>query len=153
MNKSDVEKILRKAEQMCIESGNRFTEKRRKILSLLVQSSIPLSAYEIADAYNKSESAKMPAMSVYRILEFFESESLAHKLNSNNKYVACSHIQCSHNHRVPQFLICEKCQKVKEISIAKEVFDQLDKQVSDAGFKITDSHIELQCVCEACKVA
>ncbi len=153
MNKKQIENILNRAAKICAESGNRFTEKRKGILRILIESEKPLSAYEVADSYNKISKSNMPAMSVYRILEFLESEKLTHKLSSTNKYVACSHITCGHNHGMPQFLICEKCNKVKEISIAKNIISQLEGQVAQAGFKLTDSHIELQCICSGCVAA
>lgn len=139
-----------KAQQICAHSGTRFTEKRKLILEQLLNSAVPLSAYEVADAYNKSTDASMPAMSVYRILDFLESEQLVHKLSSTNKYIACSHIACDHVHQVPQFLICKSCQSVKEIAISKTIIDELDVQVSGAGYKLTNSQLELQCLCDAC---
>ena len=153
MNKNQINKILSKAEKICAESGNRFTDKRKNILSILIQSSVPLSAYEVAGAYNQSAEANMPVMSVYRILDFLAEEDLAHKLSSTNKYVACSHIQCSHSHGVPQFLICSRCQKVKEITIQKDIINQLENEVDSAGFKLTDTHLELQCLCKSCVAA
>ena len=114
MKKLELNKIMGKAEDLCAQSGTRFTDKRKRILELLLQSQAPLSAYEVADAYNRSSETSMPTMSVYRILDFLESELLVHKLSSTNKYVACSHIACDHAHEVPQFLICGKCQSVKE---------------------------------------
>ena len=113
-------------------------------------SKTPLSAYEVADTYNESADTSMPPMSVYRILEFLESEQLVHKLSSTNKYVACSHIACDHAHEIPQFLICSNCQKVKEIAISRNIIEELDGQVANAGYKLTNSQLELQCLCEAC---
>lgn len=150
MRKQELKKIIGKAQDMCAHSGGRFTEKRKSILELLLLSGTPLSAYEVADAYNKSTEATMPPMSVYRILDFLESEQLAHKLSSTNKYVACSHIACDHAHQVPQFLICGNCQNVKEIAISKKIIDELDKQVDKAGYKLMNSQLELQCLCESC---
>ncbi len=150
MNKQAVKRILNKAHDMCVHSGNRLTEKRKRILELLVTSKIPLSAYEVASAYNETADAAMPAMSVYRILEFLESEQLVHKLTSANKYVACSHITCDHRHEVPQFLICGNCQSVKEIAITKSIIDDLDLQVKKAGYKLMNSQLELDCLCDDC---
>lgn len=151
MKKQQLNKIMDKAHNICVHSGSRLTEKRKRILELLVVSSTPLSAYEVADAYNNEADAKMPAMSVYRILDFLESEQLVHKLSSANKYVACSHIACSHSHEIPQFLICRKCQSVKEIAIAKDIIDELDNQVAGAGYKLLNSQLELQCLCASCQ--
>lgn len=153
MNNPDVEQILDKAAEKCSVSGNRFTEKRKHILSILVRSAVPLSAYEVADAYSEQAEAKMPVMSVYRILDFLEQEQFVHKLNSTNKYVACSHIHCGHTHGVPQFLICSNCQAVKEITVGREIIAQLEDKVEAAGYHLTDSHLELQCLCDKCRAA
>lgn len=153
MKKQQLNNIINKAESMCTHSGGRLTDKRKRILELLLVSNTPLSAYDVADAYNKTAEATMPAMSVYRILDFLESEQLVHKLSSANKYVACSHIACSHKHEIPQFLICGRCQSVKEIAIAKSIIDELDHQVAGAGYKLMNSQLELQCLCDSCLVS
>lgn len=150
MEKQKLNKVIDKAQDICAKSGARLTEKRQKILELLLLSNKPLSAYEVADRYNKDAEATMPPMSVYRILDFLESEELVHKLVSANKYIACSHIACCHIHEVPQFLICNNCQKVKEISISRSIFDELDKQVASSGYKLMHSQLELQCLCDSC---
>lgn len=150
MEKQKLDKVMAKAVDICADSGGRLTEKRKRILELLVVSQVPLSAYEVADAYNRTAANTMPAMSVYRILDFLESEQLVHKLASANKYVACSHIVCSHEHQVPQFLICANCQSVKEIAVSSALIDQLDAQVANAGYKLMNSQLELQCLCKRC---
>jgi len=150
MKKQEINKIMGKAEASCVHSGVRLTEKRKRILEVLLSSELPLSAYEVADAYNKTSETNMPTMSVYRILEFLEDELLVHKLSSTSKYIACSHIACDHAHDVPQFLICGKCQSVKEISISKSIINELSKQVLNAGYKLSNSQLELPCLCERC---
>ena len=150
MSPEQLHRIMARAQDLCAHSGGRLTEKRKRILELLLIADTPLSAYEVADAYNADAVSAMPTMSVYRILDFLESEQLVHKLSSANKYVACSHITCNHAHKVPQFLICRECQSVKEIAIAKIIIDELGKQVIGAGYNLINSQIELQCVCENC---
>ncbi|MFQ3312675.1 MAG: Fur family zinc uptake transcriptional regulator, partial [Colwellia sp.] len=85
MNTQQLSHIISKAKDICIRSGGRLTEKRKHVLERLLESNTPLSAYEITDAYNKVSEKSMPTMSVYRILEFLEAESLVHKLSSANK--------------------------------------------------------------------
>lgn len=150
MKSQQLNTIMGKAQDICSRSGGRLTEKRSRILELLIVSGTPLSAYEVADAYNKNAEKTIQPMSVYRILDFLESEQLVHKLSSANKYVACSHIACNHSHQIPQFLICGKCQSVKEIAIAKRIVEELEEQVSNAGYTLTNSQMELQCICDAC---
>ena len=123
---------------------------RKLILEVLIRSNTPLSAYEIADQFNKFAEQAMQPMSAYRILDFLVSENLVHKLSSANKYVACSHIACSHAHEVPQFLICRKCHKVKEIGIKKSIVEDLRESVSTAGYTLMNSQLELDCLCEEC---
>jgi len=153
VKKQQLNTIISKAEGMCAHSGSRLTDKRKHILELLLVSNTPLSAYDVADKYNKTAEATMPAMSVYRILDFLASEQLVHKLSSANKYVACSHITCAHAHDVPQFLICSKCQNVKEIAVAKNIIDELAHQVADAGYKLLNAPLELQCICADCQAS
>lgn len=150
MKTQQLKQILDKAKDMCGKTGGRLTEKRKKLLTLLVVSEVPMSAYELADAYSQSEGEPMPAMSVYRILEFLESEQLVHKLSSTNKYIACSHIACDHAHEVSQFLICGTCERVKEIAVAKSIIDGLSIQVSSAGYQLMNSQLELDCLCNDC---
>ena len=153
MNKQQLNRVINKAKEVCALSGGRLTEKRRGILEVLLVSGTPLSAYEITDAYNKASEKPMPTMSVYRILEFLAAKDLVHKLSSTNKYVACSHITCAHAHEIPQFLICGECQSVKEIAISKNIIDELGKLVSQAGYRLTHSQLELQCLCNNCSAS
>ena len=74
-----------------------------------------LSAYEIADRLGGITQTSVPAMSVYRILDFLEQQNLVHKILSMNKYAACSHITCKHGHSMPRLAICSRCYKVDEM--------------------------------------
>ena len=150
MSKRVSKKILQSAAEKCRQTGGRLTDKRSRILGILVESESPLSAYEIVDRYNASADKSMPAMSAYRILDFLVSEQLAHKLASENKYVVCSHIVCSHEHQIPQFLICRKCRRVKEIAIPRKLVETLKKHVDGSGYQLMSSQLELDCICERC---
>lgn len=147
---NSVESIIQHAEQYCRDQGARLTEKRKQILIGLIESKKALSAYELIALYKKRYGKSMPAMSVYRILEFLESQHLVHKLNLANKYVACKHISCDHDHAVPQFLICRNCSKVKEISINQSTITELNKTVKSAGYDLFSPQVEMNCLCESC---
>lgn len=147
---SKIDDVIIRAEQICQSSGSRLTDKRKRILEIILRSSVPMSAYEVADAYNRHSETSMPPMSVYRILDFLVSEELAHKLASANKYIACSHIACQHSHEIPQFLICRTCHKVKEIAIKKAIVEELRNNVGSVGYKLMNSQLELDCLCEQC---
>ena len=142
--------ILKHAEKQCQKNSSRLTPKRKKILLELLVSKKALSAYEIADIFNKKSNEAIPTMSVYRILEFLEDENLVHKLNLANKYIACAHISCSHSHSIPQFLVCRECNKVREISIDMEIMKKIEKKVNDESFQLTKPQLEMHCICMAC---
>lgn len=150
MKASQLKQALGAAERACSASGARLTEKRRNILTILLRSRTPLSAYEIAEQYNRDYGESIPAMSVYRMLDFLAEGNLAHKLNSENKYLACTHIACDHSHETPQFLICNRCNKVREIGIGPEVIAVLRDTVEGSGYRLLTSQLELDCLCEEC---
>lgn len=150
MNKQQLNRVTGIARELCAQSGGRLTDKRKSILEVLLISAMPLSAYEIADAHNSKVDKAMPVMSVYRILEFLESQDLVHRLSSANKYIACSHVICGQTHKTSQFLICDQCQSAKEIAISKRVLDEITKLVGKAGYALTNPQLELQCVCHDC---
>ena len=147
---TEVGDVIIRAEQICQSNGGRLTDKRKRILEIILRSSVPMSAYEVADTYNRQSDTSMPPMSVYRILDFLVSAELAHKLASANKYVACSHIVCKHSHEVPQFLICRPCHRVKEIAIKKTIVEELRTNVDSVGYKLMNTQLELDCLCEQC---
>ena len=147
---NNLQDILDHAEQHCKQHGSKLTSKRKLVLSGLIQSEHALSAYELIDYCKSQFGETLPAMSVYRILDFLQQEQLVHKLNLANKFVACSHIICNHAHAVPQFLICDSCQKVKEISINKQVVEELEHNVTDAGYRLLSPQLEMSCLCDEC---
>ncbi len=147
-----VERIIEHAEQHCKAHGSRLTVKRKQILSDLIRSEKALSAYDLIELYAKEVGSSIPAMSMYRILQFLEDEHLIHKLNLANKYVACAHISCDHSHSVPQFLICGECNKVEEISIPKPTIDALEETVESRGFHLISPQLEMSCVCNDCHI-
>lgn len=150
---NNLDKVLQKASESCEKTGSKLTEKRKRVFVCLLKSEKPLSAYEIADSVRTEYDETVPAMSVYRMLDFLEQENLVHKLKSTNKFIACSHIACNHAHDVPQFLICDNCGTVKEIGIKREVIDVLTSSVENAGYRLKSPQLELHCLCEACAAA
>lgn len=105
---AEIHEVINQAEQRCTDRGARLTVKRKQVLSGLLYSKTALSAYELVDFCHKEYGYAIPAMSVYRILAFLQNQKLVHKLNLANKYVACAHIACSHDHEVPQISNLQK---------------------------------------------
>lgn len=152
IKQSKLDSLLRAAEVSCSENGARLTQRRRQVLSALMQSSSPLSAYEVLDLCNRSTASAMPAMSVYRILDFLEQQLLVHRLSSSNKYVSCAHIACDHKHfQKTHFLLCEGCSSVEEVDATQEASDALEQMAKTVGFKLTTQQFELSGICTTCQ--
>ena len=152
MKDNSLKDTLKRASEKCIQFGQKLTAKRSLILKTMIQADTPLSAYDIINHISKEKKTLMPATSVYRILSFLESVNLVHKLASENKYVACEHISCEHKHESPQFLICQKCHKVKEVNISQSLIDEIKQHVKDSEYKLISSVLEINCICKECQV-
>jgi len=146
-------KAIAHAERQCQSNGTKLTKKRQAVLFGLLKSKQAMTAYELSDFCKHELGESMPTMSVYRILEFLESQQLVHKLKLANRFVACVHIACDHQHAAPQFLICIDCYRVTEISIKDSTINALRSSVDTAGYTLVSPQIELSCLCEACSAA
>jgi len=142
--------VLEKAEKYCQEKGQRLTHKRKLVLAALLQSQKAISAYELIDYCKDNFNEDIPAMSVYRILNFLQDQGLSHRLDLANKYVACSHIACGHKHNLSQFLICSECQHVEEISMDATTSKSLQAGIDKTGFHLSSSQLEFSGVCDKC---
>lgn len=143
--------IMDEAHLLCQTNGVRFTQKRQRVFGTLIDLEAPVSAYELADAYQKQYKETMAAMSVYRILDFLMEQHLVHKLSSTNKFVPCSHITCNHSHGTAQFLICDQCHAVTEITLDTSIIQALKNSASSVGFHLNDEQLELNARCNSCQ--
>jgi len=137
-------------EQHCSNSGVRLTDKRKQVLSCLIEADSALSAYDVISLLQRKYDIHMQAMSVYRILDFLHGVNLIHKLELVNKYIVCSHIACDHEHEKSQFLICSKCTSVSEVSFDKTIIDNLKKLAERSGYFLSADQLEFSCVCKSC---
>ena len=144
------DKIMRSVEALCAKDGVAFTSKRRDVLSLMLKESKALSAYEIADLLRKKSKSFLPAMSVYRILDFFEGKKLVHKILSMNKYTVCSHITCEHEHTMPRIVVCSKCLKSKEFMSESSITKEVKEDLESIDFHLESKHLELIGICSNC---
>ena len=143
-----IEDAITKAEKICTERGSRFTSLRRQILEMVWQGHTAVKAYDLLDQLAKrGGSAKPPT--VYRALDFLMEEGLVHKIESLNAYVGCIHPEDTH---ISQFLICDKCETVQEVTSPP-----LDQAVlgaaESASFTIDRQTLELHGLCSGCKTS
>lgn len=148
---SDIDQIIKKSQEVCKLAGIKLTTKRKNVLIVLLNSTIPLSAYEIAEKYREHFNESLPVMSVYRMLDFLIQGELVHKLESTGQYMSCTHITCNHEHEIPQFLICDRCHAVKEVGIKKKLLTELTHSIQATGFTLANQQLELHGFCEHCQ--
>lgn len=143
--------VLARAKSQCIDSKAKLTPKREAVLTALLTNQKACSAYELIDYCRNDFDLNLSAMSIYRILEFLKGQQLVHKLEVTNKYVACAHITCDHQHGTPQFLICENCHQVKEVHISEDVIAALKENIKHTGYSLKSPQLELIGLCKKCQ--
>ena len=149
--KASVKSTLSRATSECEKAGVRLTTKRLNVLAVLLAQPTAVSAYQVIDDYKSEFEESLQAMSAYRILNFLVEAGLAHRLETTNRYIACSHINCDHAHEVPQFLICQFCHQVIEVGLRSALVEELRSSVRDTGFSLNEQQLELHGVCQKCR--
>ena len=125
-----------------------LTKNQALVMSTLTDATEPLSAYSILHEL-RDHGLKAP-LQVYRALDKLVELGMVHRLESLNAFVACQHDACSNNsHQTIVFTICQKCNHVKELGNAS-ISDAVSKYVSDIGFSLDTSVIELRGTCTSC---
>ena len=140
---------LHHAEQVCQRREQKFTPIRRQVLQALLSSHRPLGAYEVIDELAKSMPRPAP-ITVYRALDFLMENSLVHRIESRNAFLACAH---DHDEiSMVAFLICERCGSVGEIPAAP-IAQSLNSAARDTGFAPKLSVVEITGTCAHCQGA
>ena len=152
MKRRKKDKMLSAAIARCEENGIRLTQRRRQLLETILGQERPVSAYELVEALREDHAARVPVMTVYRVLDLFAGAGIVHKLRSSNSYTACAHLACSHTHDAPQFLICEECAAVEELETGKRDIERMTREARESGFHVRDRQLEIYGVCKRCAV-
>ena len=141
--------MLRRAETICAARGARLTDIRRQVLTALAADHAPAGAYEVIDRLSR-DGGKPPApITVYRALDFLLAHGLAHRIESRNAYVACSHDHDGADGAPVVFLICERCGAVGEAA-TPAFAEALDRIARAAGFRPRSPVIEVTGECVHC---
>lgn len=138
---------LMRAEETCGERGLRLTPLRRRVLEALAESHAPLGAYDIVEKLKKAKEPA-PAMSVYRALDFLVAESLAHRIESKNAFLACTHGHESDD--VVLFMLCERCGVVAEVT-SNALGRDLSQVARSVNFSPKVRVLEVSGLCTNCR--
>ncbi len=134
--------------QNCNYSDIKLTPLRQDILNILVPAQYPITAYEILSKLKKKRPNAEPP-TVYRVLDFLMENKLVHRLESENKYVYCSHTQNDRHHSVLFF--CKNCQKTLEF-MDEAILSAIRKLAQKHIIRIDDEVIEMRGYCQDCVV-
>lgn len=104
----------------------------------------PVSAYEIIDSLR--DRATLAPQTVYRSLDRLIASGAAHRLESLNAFVACSHAV---HHGTAIFAICDRCGAVTEFD-EPAALAALSGWADAARFKVRQMTLELRGTCARC---
>jgi Fur family transcriptional regulator, zinc uptake regulator len=139
---------LARARDLCSRRGERLTPIRSLVLSALYADHRPLSAYELIDRLVLIDGQKRAAVTVYRALDFLIAQGLAHRIESQNAFIACPF---DHDPKdVVVFLICSQCGGVDEMH-TPEIARALDRIASRQSFDPQTRVLEVTGLCAHCR--
>lgn len=136
------------AEAECRSKGVRLTDIRRRVLELIWESHHPVGAYALLDILGKEGWSAAPP-TVYRALEFLQTNGLVHRIALLNAFIGCAHP--GHDH-VGTFLLCSGCGLAGELddaAIAAAVVEAAGRQ----GFTVLRQTVEIEGLCPHCREA
>lgn len=141
----EIAALVRRAEAECARQGLRLTPLRRRVLELLLAEAGPSKAYDLLSKIGDDAPAKPPT--VYRALDFLIETGLAHRIESLNAYVACSH----HDHGGGSvFLLCRNCGRTEE-QHAGALEAVLNETAESRRFTVEHAVIEVRGLCPDCR--
>jgi Fur family transcriptional regulator, zinc uptake regulator len=140
-------RALARSEAICRAHGVRLTPIRRNVLEALYSSHKPLGAYDLADILTPNGRRTAP-ITIYRALDFLIEQGLAHRLASQNAYIASFHGDSSQE--TTAFLICEECGGVDETS-SSEFADTLSGLLNSQEFQCRAKILEIIGRCSHCR--
>lgn len=144
-NKSAVAKHIALAEQLCQQRGQRLTEMRREVLTLLLQRGTAIKAYDLLEALRETHPQIAPT-TVYRPLQFLVELGLVHRIDSLNAYIACTH---DDPETLDFLLVCPRCAAISEIE-DESVSGLLAKHLEQQGFVAQHHSVEISAICKTC---
>ncbi|MBL1432744.1 MAG: transcriptional repressor [Gammaproteobacteria bacterium] len=150
-SKTDIEKALQAAAHHCQNQKKRLTQQREKVLSVILSVDTAMTAYQLLDLLKKDHLPNAHPPTIYRALEFLIDSGLIHRIEANNSYIACDHIQCSHAHQPTQFLLCDVCGSVAETTLKSGQLNAMKESAKQYGFSLNDRSLELHGVCQQCQ--
>lgn len=116
-----------------------------KVYDALRDGARPMTAYELIDAVRAGGISAPPT--VYRALNKLIDLGLAHRLESLNAFVACSHDDDHRSGAV--FMICDTCGETREV-VDRSLEQHLRQASGEHAFHMAQATVELRGHCAGC---
>ena len=125
--------------------GIKKTKQREAIWSVLTDATKPITAIDIAEAISDG----ITWMStIYRTLEMLETKGIITRTTIMGSDMAYYEIT-PHTHR--HYAVCTKCGDMVPLHTCPVV--EMPQELTDAGFTVTEHHLEIAGVCKKCNHA
>lgn len=131
---------------MNVETDRPLTKNEALVFDALAASDQPMSAYALLDRL-RDHGLRAPVQ-IYRALDRLVDYGLAHRLESLNAFVACSHPDCVDEGQTV-FAICDSCGKVAEFS-DPDLAARLSDCALQSAFTPVRATIEMHGTCRGC---
>ncbi len=141
-----VQEAISRATALCAARNVRLTTLRRRVLEILWQSHVPLTAYAILAQLGDGARPAAPP-TVYRALDFLLEQGLVHKVEHLNAYMGCP--MPEHPHLAAIFL-CEHCGCAAEID-STGLAAEIEAAAAEQDFAIHRQTVEISGACSRCR--
>jgi len=123
--------------------GIKKTKQREAIWSVLTTTDKPITALEIAERLGDGSTTWMST--IYRTLELLETKGIVTRTTLMGSDMAYYEIT-PHTHR--HYAVCTSCGTMIPLHTCPVV--EMPKELSDAGFTVTEHHLEIAGLCKKC---
>lgn len=124
--------------------GIKKTKQREAIWSVLTTTDKPITALEIAERLGNGSTTWMST--IYRTLELLETKGIVTRTTLMGSEMAYYEIT-PHTHR--HYAVCTSCGAMIPLHACPVV--EMPQELNDAGFTVTEHHLEIAGICKKCK--
>lgn len=126
--------------------NHKMTRIRGLIIELFINSSTPISASNIINAFS---TLKISAnrTTIYREIIFLMKEKIIQEVDFGEGKKRYELLSDEHHHH----LICTKCDMVEDIFLDTDLHKEEEEVFKDLGFKITSHSLEFFGLCKNCQ--
>ena len=131
----------------CLERKKSLTPSRLLLIETLSEYDKPVTAYELQKKINSKDN-NLNIATIYRVINFWISMGLVHKISSLNKFFLCFRPEEKHIHMLN---FCTNCEVVYE-TCNKSMGINIEKSSKKLGLQyIKSAPIEIPVLCANCQ--